>query len=112
MSHHHNLPPITTIVVTVTCASPPLTEGHSVCLAPGKHPVSALVELCSKRKWSPPEFEMVFDCGPEHKKNFLMKVRAKGGEGLGRNSLLKERARGQGGREGGAEGLNARRSSS
>nr|XP_027234284.1 protein SON-like [Penaeus vannamei] len=46
----------------------------------GKHPVSALVELCSKRKWSPPEFEMVFDCGPEHKKNFLMKVMVNGQE--------------------------------
>lgn len=57
-----------------------LSEGHSVCLASGKHPVSALVELCSKRKWSPPEFEMVFDCGPEHKKNFLMKVMVNGQE--------------------------------
>ncbi|MPC29236.1 Protein SON [Portunus trituberculatus] len=46
----------------------------------GKHPVSALVELCSKRKWSPPDFEMVFDCGPDHKKNFLMKVMVNGQE--------------------------------
>ncbi|KAL7639651.1 UNVERIFIED_CONTAM: hypothetical protein RMT77_010154 [Armadillidium vulgare] len=40
----------------------------------GKHPVSALVELCSKRKWGPPEFEIVFDSGPDHKKNFLIQV--------------------------------------
>lgn len=45
-----------------------------VIIVAGKHPVSALVELCSKRKWPPPDFEMVFDCGPDHKKNFLMKV--------------------------------------
>ncbi|XP_066952736.1 protein Son-like isoform X2 [Macrobrachium rosenbergii] len=46
----------------------------------GKHPVSALVELCSKHKWQPPEFEMVFDYGPDHKKNFLMKVKVNGQE--------------------------------
>ncbi|XP_071540632.1 uncharacterized protein [Panulirus ornatus] len=46
----------------------------------GKHPVSLLVELCSKNKWSPPDFEMVFDCGPDHKKNFLMKVMVNGQE--------------------------------
>ncbi|KAG7169611.1 SON-like 1 [Homarus americanus] len=33
----------------------------------GKHPVSALVELCSKRKWSPPDFEMVMVNGQEFK---------------------------------------------
>jgi len=54
---------------------PRQNDTSSKCkLAPGKHPVSALVELCCKRKWNPPEFEMVFDCGPDHKKNFLMKV--------------------------------------
>lgn len=47
----------------------------SLIIFSGKHPVSALVEICSKNKWSPPDFEMVFDCGPDHKKNFLMKVR-------------------------------------
>ena len=41
----------------------------------GKHPVSALVELCNKRKWGPPQFEFIFECGPDHKKNFLCKVR-------------------------------------
>lgn len=46
----------------------------------GKHPVSALVEFCSKHKWQPPEFQMVFDYGPDHKKNFLMKVKVNGQE--------------------------------
>ena len=40
----------------------------------GKHPVSALVELCSKHKWKPPSFEVIYDTGPDHKKNYLMKV--------------------------------------
>uniref|UniRef100_A0A8C4SQ68 SON protein n=1 Tax=Erpetoichthys calabaricus TaxID=27687 RepID=A0A8C4SQ68_ERPCA len=41
----------------------------------GKHPVSALMEICNKRKWSPPEFALVHDSGPDHRKNFLFKVR-------------------------------------
>ncbi|KAG1701182.1 Protein SON [Nymphon striatum] len=41
----------------------------------GKHPVSALMELCSKRKWGPPEFSLIFDGGPDHKKHFLYKVK-------------------------------------
>lgn len=40
----------------------------------GKHPVSALVELCNKQKWLPPVFEVIYDTGPDHKKNYLMKV--------------------------------------
>eukprot|EP00058_Branchiostoma_floridae_P027127 XP_002612618.1 hypothetical protein BRAFLDRAFT_219680 [Branchiostoma floridae] len=40
----------------------------------GKHPVSALMEICNKRKWMPPEFVLVHDSGPDHKKNFLFKV--------------------------------------
>uniref|UniRef100_A0A4W3JAK1 SON protein n=1 Tax=Callorhinchus milii TaxID=7868 RepID=A0A4W3JAK1_CALMI len=41
----------------------------------GKHPVSALIEICNKRKWAPPEFFMVHDSGPDHRKHFLFKVR-------------------------------------
>jgi hypothetical protein len=40
----------------------------------GKHPVSALTELCSKRRWGPPIFTQAFDCGPPHKKQFIFKV--------------------------------------
>jgi len=40
----------------------------------GKHPVSALTELCSKRRWGPPVFEQAFDCGPPHKKQYVYKV--------------------------------------
>jgi len=41
----------------------------------GKHPVSALVELCNKRRWASPDFQMVHEGGPDHKKNFLFRVR-------------------------------------
>lgn len=47
--------------------------GHEVFS--GKHPVSALVELCTKRRWGSPAFELVFESGPDHKKNFLFRVR-------------------------------------
>ncbi|XP_006001529.1 protein SON isoform X2 [Latimeria chalumnae] len=40
----------------------------------GKHPVSALMEICNKKKWSPPEFLLVHDSGPDHRKHFLFKV--------------------------------------
>lgn len=40
----------------------------------GKHPVSLLGEYASKRKIGPPQYEMCFECGPDHKKNFLFKV--------------------------------------
>ena len=40
----------------------------------GKHPVSALTELCSKRRWGPPMFSQAFECGPPHKKQFIFKV--------------------------------------
>jgi hypothetical protein len=46
----------------------------------GKHPVSLLVELCSKRRWGAPQFELCFECGPDHMKNFLFKVRVNGNE--------------------------------
>jgi len=40
----------------------------------GKHPVSALAEVCVKRKWGVPEYGCVFEHGQAHNKNFLMKV--------------------------------------
>ncbi|KAJ0062380.1 hypothetical protein NL108_011014, partial [Boleophthalmus pectinirostris] len=40
----------------------------------GKHPVSALIELCTKRKIVQPDFVMVHHSGPDHRKNFLFKV--------------------------------------
>lgn len=42
--------------------------------AGGKHPVSLLGEYCSKQKLGPPEYNLCFECGPDHKKNFLFKV--------------------------------------
>uniref|UniRef100_A0A3Q4HCK9 G-patch domain-containing protein n=1 Tax=Neolamprologus brichardi TaxID=32507 RepID=A0A3Q4HCK9_NEOBR len=38
-----------------------------------KHPVSALIELCNKRKIMQPDFVMVHHSGPDHRKNFLFK---------------------------------------
>ncbi|XP_060689178.1 protein SON-like isoform X1 [Hemiscyllium ocellatum] len=46
----------------------------------GKHPVSALMEICNKRKWPPPDFLMVHDSGPDHCKHFLFKVMINGTE--------------------------------
>ncbi|KAJ8253232.1 hypothetical protein GJAV_G00210550 [Gymnothorax javanicus] len=46
----------------------------------GKHPVSALMEMCNKKKWAPPDFVMVHDSGPDHRKNFLFKVVVNGSE--------------------------------
>ena len=39
-----------------------------------KHPVSGLLELSTKRKWGPPQFVQIFDCGPAHKKQYIFKV--------------------------------------
>ncbi|XP_074648824.1 uncharacterized protein LOC141904171 isoform X2 [Tubulanus polymorphus] len=44
----------------------------------GKHPVSALTELCKKRRWGAPEFALADETGPDHKKNFLYKVTVNG----------------------------------
>ena len=53
-------------------------ERHDdVVLTAGKHPVSALMELTKKRRWMPPIFEIAFEDGPPHKKNFLFKVKLK-----------------------------------
>lgn len=43
----------------------------------GKHPVSLLGEYASKHKIGAPQYDLCFECGPDHKKNFLFKV---GGE--------------------------------
>ena len=45
-----------------------------MCVLSGKHPVSALTELCSKRRWGPPIFTQAFECGPPHKKQYVYKV--------------------------------------
>ncbi|KAM6893515.1 protein SON-like [Xenentodon cancila] len=44
----------------------------------GKHPVSALIELCNKRRIMQPDFVMVHHSGPDHRKNFLFKVTVEG----------------------------------
>jgi len=36
--------------------------------------VSVLNELCSKRHWHPPRFELMEDVGPAHLKSFRFKV--------------------------------------
>ncbi|XP_052452856.1 protein SON isoform X1 [Carassius gibelio] len=46
----------------------------------GKHPVSALMEMCNKKKWPQPEFVLVHHSGPDHRKNFLFKVVVNGCE--------------------------------
>lgn len=46
----------------------------ALCLCTGKHPVSALIELCNKRRIMQPDFVMVHHSGPDHRKNFLFKV--------------------------------------
>ncbi|XP_028171015.1 protein SON-like isoform X2 [Ostrinia furnacalis] len=51
--------------------------GPAPLVAGGKHPVSLLGEYCSKQKLGPPEYNLCFECGPDHKKNFLFKVSVK-----------------------------------
>ncbi|XP_013134189.1 PREDICTED: protein SON isoform X2 [Papilio polytes] len=55
-------------------------RGGAPLIAGGKHPVSLLGEYCSKQKLGPPEYSLCFECGPDHKKNFLFKVRVAGVE--------------------------------
>ncbi|CAN7981974.1 unnamed protein product, partial [Ixodes pacificus] len=45
--------------------------GAPTPLLTGKHPVSALTEMCIKARWGPPEFVLVNESGPDHKKMFL-----------------------------------------
>ncbi|XP_011142017.1 protein SON isoform X1 [Harpegnathos saltator] len=44
----------------------------------GKHPVSLLGEYCSKKKLGAPVYDLCFECGPDHRKNFLFKVKVNG----------------------------------
>ena len=46
----------------------------------GKHPVSALMELATKRRWGPPNFIQAFEVGPSHKKQYIFKVVVNGVE--------------------------------
>ncbi|XP_050307702.1 protein Son [Anthonomus grandis grandis] len=46
----------------------------------GKHPVSLLGEYASKKKLGAPQYILEFECGPDHKKNFLFKVQLNGVE--------------------------------
>lgn len=39
-----------------------------------KHPVTLLKEYCRKRKFEAPVYELCFESGPDHKKNFMFKV--------------------------------------
>nr|XP_026498543.1 protein SON isoform X3 [Vanessa tameamea] len=55
-------------------------RGSAPLVAGGKHPVSLLGEYCSKQKLGPPEYNLCFECGPDHKKNFLFKVKVAGVE--------------------------------
>ncbi|XP_059049948.1 protein Son [Achroia grisella] len=55
-------------------------RGPAPLIAGGKHPVSLLGEYCSKQKLGPPEYNLCFECGPDHKKNFLFKVKVAGTE--------------------------------
>ncbi|NXJ08428.1 SON protein, partial [Odontophorus gujanensis] len=57
-----------------------VTEISNAFCLEGKHPVSALMEICNKRRWSPPEFVLVDDSGPDHRKHFIFKVRVNGNE--------------------------------
>ena len=40
----------------------------------GKHPVSALMELATKRHWGPPNFVQVMEVGPSHRRQYIFKV--------------------------------------
>ncbi|VVD02883.1 unnamed protein product [Leptidea sinapis] len=53
-------------------------RGPLPLVAGGKHPVSLLGEYCSKQKLGPPEYNLCFECGPDHKKNFLFRVKVAG----------------------------------
>ena len=66
-----------------------LFEFYSALLSEtGKHPVSALIELCNKRRIMQPDFVMVHHSGPDHRKNFLFKVSHFDSVGLTHFSLV------------------------
>ncbi|XP_076820646.1 protein Son-like isoform X1 [Clavelina lepadiformis] len=57
-------------------STPPVAKTHPVVRdLSGKHPVSALMEICSKRRWKPPDFVLVLNSGPDHSRSFMFKVR-------------------------------------
>ena len=39
-----------------------------------KHPISALIELSTKRKWGNPIYDKVFECGQPHNRQYIFKV--------------------------------------
>ncbi|XP_060523478.1 protein Son isoform X2 [Cylas formicarius] len=55
-------------------------KGPTVKNLQGKHPVSLLGEYTSKKKIGAPQYILEFECGPDHKKNFLFKVIVNGVE--------------------------------
>jgi len=50
------------------------TNSRSSHLVHGKHPVSVLQEICAKKRWDPPHYELLELGGPAHKKSFLYKI--------------------------------------
>ena len=53
----------------------------------GKHPVSALQEICAKKRWDPPHYDLVSSSGPSHQMSFSYKVQHE------HSDTLKERKR-------------------
>lgn len=56
----------------------PQTKASVAIGITGKHPVSALGEYCTKKKWAAPQYEVCLEDGPVHKKDFMYKVRVNG----------------------------------
>ena len=46
----------------------------TVICHPGKHPVSALQEICSKKRWDNPVYTLIDHGGPAHNKTFSYEV--------------------------------------
>ena len=44
---------------------------------PGKNPISALQEICAKKHWITPQYDLVMCGGPPHMKTFLFQVRVR-----------------------------------
>ncbi|KAI4460206.1 protein son [Holotrichia oblita] len=51
-----------------------ITKPQTVKTLQGKHPVSLLGEYATKSKLGVPQYDLCFECGPDHKKNFLFRV--------------------------------------
>ncbi|VDM43826.1 unnamed protein product [Toxocara canis] len=60
---------------------PPPKKPHAVVSVDvaGKHPVSMLMEICSKRHWSPPQFTCI-ESGPSNNRRFMWKAVVNGVE--------------------------------